>query len=331
MFKDFLNNNWHRILKVIFLFSIVINVIAVMQYFNIQRSFLEWLMTHYGGETNADYGEMGSVAAITTFLAHRAVSIFAHPMAFAVHNLTLISLIAGILKSPSLNHKFKNRSGLILIMLFNIAGGIFSMSKTYFFSLIFMGGLYFLSAILSGRIKLKSVVITAILGVILIIAGAKTVGENRYIKGTLNLIASGDFDVIFASRFSESGYLQTSGAIDAAFETPNFIYGMGGNISNYLWSDSGYLQVLMVGGIFYFLVYYAFIFYLIYQLYKKNNKGNKLCSSLAILFGTLLLANSGVFVFIFPRIGMMLFIVTFFFLYINYYTPKVIKPGLNVE
>lgn len=317
-YKNFIYRNYIPILKGLLIASIFINVLSLMQYFKISKDFIIKLMDYYGGEQHEAYKGYGSLAALTAIAAKRSTSLFAHPMAFAMHNLILIALLFGIYKDKlfykqGISKHFSSAS-IITFLLINIFGGIFSMSKTYFFSLVILLGFEGWHMFYLSKLKLSAKkIIYILLGVVAVIYPVKVyiLDEKSYLGNVIEMIMSGEFERIFSSRFSSKGYLEETGTLDAAFETFNFIFGMGRGIHKYAWADSGYIQALMVGGIFFVTIYYSFIISLIVKLFRSPYlKG--IGSSFAILMIVLLIANVGVFVFIFPRVAFLLFMFIFF-------------------
>jgi len=317
-YKHFIIQNYVKIIKGILIASLFLNILSLMQYFTISKDFIIRLMDFYGGAKSEAYKGYGTLAALTAIAAKRSTSLFAHPMAFAMHNLIMIALLLGIYKDKlffkqGIYKKFSN-AWIIPFLLINIFGGIFSMSKTYFFSLLLLlsfegAHIFYLSKL---KISAKKIIMI-LLGLFAVIYPVKVyiLEGKSYLGNIIDMLISGEFYRIFSSRFSSKGYLEETGTLDAAFDSFNFLFGMGRGIYNYAWADSGYLQVLMVGGIFFTLIYYSFIISLIVKL-ARNNYLRGMGTSFAILMIVLLIANVGVFVFIFPRVSFLLFMFIFF-------------------
>ena len=334
-YRKFIFENFNKLMTGLMLLSIVFNIIAIMQYFRIEKDFLISLMDYYGGEIKEGYKGYGSLAALTSIAGRRSASIFAHPMAFGVQNMILISYCMGCLKNifffKDEHYKKRNIGFLCFILLLNIIGGVFAMSKTYFFSLIFIllleGAHMFYLAKLKISFKQGSTVLL-ILVILFFLAKEYIMDDSGYFRTVIEMIVNLDFDLLFKSRFGKKGYLEETGTMDAAMETFNFLFGMGRGISKYAWADSGYLQALMVGGVFYAIIYYCFIFTLLYKL-AVNKYLRGLSTSYSILVGVLLIANSGVFVFIFPRVSFLLFLLIFFLLCLFPYYKDKMRSNIN--
>ncbi|MFQ5786657.1 MAG: hypothetical protein ACE5H1_01620 [Thermodesulfobacteriota bacterium] len=231
----------------------MINLYGFFQFLYLDHPIVVHVLNMYGGVGTEEYA-YNTIAATTMFGGRRFVSIFSGMHSYAIFNLLTLAVSIGLMK---LNNRGKWLNGLAIASLIgSILGGLLSASKSFFF-----GALVFL--IVYCLIERKSVgnaLKVSFSLLLFIIITFLLYAESRIIRDLVNIVTSLNFSAIFYSRYSSEGYLRDVMAI--TFKPFTLMFGLGGEAFNYKYSDSQFRQVLLVGGILLFFVFYSFIAYL---------------------------------------------------------------------
>lgn len=289
-----------RILTVLLLVSLPINAVAIGQWIDPVSGFNKTMYGLYGGlapeeATQAGFDNFAEFLAVS---AHRYPSIFNGMHVLALFNLIIISIGINFLISQGLSsHQRRILSVTAVSMAF--VGGAVSFSKTFLFG--FMLLLAF-QMILSGRIKIfiRFVAISALVltAFALFIFYA---GLDERLMEYINADA-------LATRYGEGAYLANElAAIDTDFVF--FIFGAGSTLSNYKLADSLYISVIVVGGVFYLIVYMLPYILLIRMNYAEHRRGNTWARSFAATHLTFLIIGVGIPVYQVGRIAALLIII----------------------
>jgi hypothetical protein len=274
IFKNRITNNFNIFINVLFFISFLVNFLAFLQYFFPESSIVLYLLKIYGGKSDLDienqlsssgYFGYSSMAALSVLLGKRAVSIFNGMQGLATFNLVIISISIGFLKSEK---NLKKTIVGILTLLFSIIGGFLSASKTFIFGLVLFIIIYSFIKITFRKIINFFIYFLLFSSLLIILSN-----ENQVIKDIYSIFKSANFSNIFSSRFSsDTGYL--SDVNEILYSPVTFLLGQGSNAGKYKYADFEYRQIYLIGGVFFFLVYYSFLLYIIFTNWNSRNKNS---------------------------------------------------------
>ncbi len=286
-------------LDVLLFYSILINLIGVITWFDNTGSFALTVVEYYGGVKNKAYGEFGNIGG-ESLAAGRISSLFPHSQAYAVFDLLIYAIAYSKLSSsPSMVSK----SLAFFAMLLALGGGLMTASKTFFLA-------FGLMLVLQMGLGIRAFIKRPTISLPILISGSSFAAGvaylfqySRFIQDHVHLFTQGGIFTMFAPRFGAGGYLVTSGTIGAMLKPTNFLFGMGRVVDRYSWSDNGYIQVLTFGGIFFFVFFYSYIVYVMYLFWKYQTSQYQ--QMLLIFFVALSCSNMGTFIFLFPRTALL--------------------------
>src|SRR5262249_20781054 len=159
--------------------------------------------------------------------------------------------------------------------------GLLAMSKTYTFCLILMVFFYAALSLPHFLRRPRINIFYFMLVTFAIGAGYYFYQDNRLMHDQIEALVSMNYMDTFGSRIGDEGYLVTSGTIAAMLKPAAFLLGMGGGVSDYAWTDNGYFQVLMYGGLGFFMVFYGYVAYLMFLISRTANEiGSRLMLAL---------------------------------------------------
>ena len=313
-FFSYIFDNFNKIVFCLFVISILINIIGLIQFF-LPNSPFNNLIVHYygggygGGHGNA-YGKFANAASLILLAAHRPLSIFVNPMAYGLFDLLVLSIAIGSLKDLNINKVF-----LSCVISLCVLGGFISSCKSFFYAFF----IFYIGYFIVSKKNLKTGLAFLILSLGLFVLLFWLKNNNRFIAGYVHTVSSSNYGSIFYSRYtSNHGYLDRSGAISLVFDhLGNFLFGQGRGVWRSSWADSGFLQVIQVGGIFVLISYYSLIVYLIYKIYNLNSYCGNISKNLSICLFAFLVASVGSFVFALPRLGLLTFIISYYLIAAN--------------
>ena len=127
---------------------------------------------------------------------------------------------------------------------------------------------------------------------------------SRFFRDQILAVVQLDLAGTLSTRIGEEGYLIKSGTVEAMLQPIHLLVGMGNGVSGFAWSDNGYFQVVMYGGLGFFIFFFGYLLYICY-LFAQSYREKKSRLFLA-LYGALFVGNVGTLVFLFPRTGLML-------------------------
>lgn len=296
-------------LLVSLLASILLNGLAAYMWLHDDSDFSAKIIANYGGATDASYGELGTLGAIS-FYGGRIPSLFPHTQAFGVYDLLILAVASYTIY---LARGWVGRTICICAVFMSFVGGILSGSKTYAFCLILVVVFYGIIA-LPGFLKRPRLNFYYLALVILpVLVAVYFYNENRFLRDEIDVLAHLDWDGTMGTRIGSEGYLVKSGTIRAMLQPSSLLFGMGGWVSNYAWADNGFFQVLMFGGIFFFGVFYSYLAFLITRFLRHfEDRSSQLFLALYL---ALVCGNVGTLLFLFPRTGLLLTFFTLVALY----------------
>lgn len=298
--RKHLVNGVRPFLAVSLIFSILINAFAYYLWVEWNNPLISKYLELYGGASSAAYGEFGTIGAISQY-AGRVTSVFPHSQAFALYNLMIFAV--GSSAFFNLKGVFGKVLGAVAVGM-SVLGGILSSGKTYTFCLIlmFIFQLLWTIPMFVRRPKINLYFVGMLVAGVLI--AQNFISENRYLRSQIETISQMDAGKVLDTRIGSQGYLIKSGTVAAMLEPIPLMVGMGGGVSNYAWSDNGYFQVLMFGGIPFFLCFYGYLIYICF-LFLKNfqDRGPRLHLALYL---SLFFGNVGTLLYLFPRSGLLL-------------------------
>lgn len=295
LFRHLFERYWREYLFNLVAFSLLINGLALWMWFNVNDPLSLRVADLYGGATSEAYGggSLGSVA----LTAGRVSSIFPNPVAFAVYDLTILAITLNPAAfAVGTLERLLYLAGLFLAL----AGGLASSSKTFGLTMLMYLGFWSIKELPRmfnrGRLPLTPIALAFGFAVLMKVAYEK----SRFIRDWFTVIERMDVALLLKSRLGEEGYLVKSGTVNAAFEPFNFIFGRGRRADDYKWSDNGYIQVLLFGGIFFFVLFFGQVLHLMRQLWRQVGRDSA-AENFFLLCFCMFFANIGVGVFMFPR------------------------------
>lgn len=241
--------------------SLLVNLLAIVQYFSPHSNFVALCLRLYGGTGDASYvyEDFNTISALTLLGGGQSVSLFNGVQGLAIFDLFIVAMTTGSLLASNRDSKAVIWVALISLF-FSFTGGALSGSKTFFFGfwvyiVIFIG-----VALQQGKMGKKHFV-SFILFLITFLTIYAIFSEKLRVTGdVLKLFTSGRIDLLFQSRFgngSTPGYL--SDVMAKTFEPLTLAIGLGANAVDYKYTDFQFRQIILVGGIPLFTLYYGFL------------------------------------------------------------------------
>ena len=248
------------VITTLVLVSIVVNLFAVLQVIDPTNDLVRFSLYWYGGtgSQQLEYEGFNTMAALTLLGGGQAVSIFGGMQGLAVFDLFVVALGIGMTNDSALSRraKFLGIIGLFL----GLVGGLFSGSKTFIFgSFIFWATLIFIGVPTKRKICYMLAFLILFLSIFYYFASGFRVVGDRW-----NLIVEGNLWRIFETRFGTpygEGYL--SHVMAKTYEFYTLFLGLGSFASLYKYTDFEFRQVILVGGLPLFVLYYGFLLYLL--------------------------------------------------------------------
>ena len=271
--------------------SIIINAYAMVQSSSPGSPYVQTVADWYGGDKKIEGGleAFGSISHLV-IAAGRVTSIFNIIQAYAIFNLIIIALALGARRDINLARKDKILA--LAALIFAIVGGVLSVSKVF----ILGGGIMFLilGIFLMSNKAIKELALILLTGFLFGAVFVYVAEQNRVLSGILDLVVSGDIMRVFLSRFGgggEVGYLDESMAI--TFELQTLLYGLGVFAGEHHYSDFGYRQILILGGLPLFILFYGLVIYIL-MLNWRNRKISPYAMTFFALGVALLAAEIGI-------------------------------------
>ncbi len=292
IFKNFISENALRVFAGLLLFSILINLYPVIQWFFESYSPVSFLLELYGGPPSEDYsGELPTLAAHEVMHKSAMTSIFT-----GKHTLAQFSLLIAAV-SVSVYNMGKHRLLAVLAFICAGIGGVLSFSKIFLFG--FPLFLLMISARRMSTIKLIAILATTIMIVVLLEVITPLLDTAYVLQDILIAILDGDVFSLTASRFGDDGYLTEANFI---FDEPiTWMWGQGAAAGLYRMADNQYRSILLLGGVIYFIAYLAPII-LLSKLLLRRDAGQNYLFPLFSYSIVIFIAGIGVEVFWQPRI-----------------------------
>lgn len=288
-----------NLIKYLYFCSILIYLYAYFQiYFN-DINFISFINNLYETERfeHPIYGAFNSKTA-EILSGGQAISVFTGMQGLAIYCLFIFSVSLGSLKDEAMK-EYKIFSTVILI--WSIYTGFLTGSKTFTFGLII-----FLILIFLYKPTIKSIFLIILSSLLLLFTSIYSYQNNDI----LNIIMNGNFYNIFSSRFGSSGYL--TDVMDITYQIDTILFGLGIDALNFKYADNQFRQVLIAGGLVFFIFYYATLILFTYIIYKKN-KYNSYSINLFFLSIIFLIAGIGMDIHFQARV-IVIFVFTSLFL-----------------
>ncbi|NKW71672.1 hypothetical protein HGD85_01550, partial [Rhodobacteraceae bacterium R_SAG10] len=240
------------------------------------------------GSENFAEDEFASLASLALLGGGRVSSVFVGPHAFAVFNIVAVGLLTGALRDSKLPRTMKMLSWLVLGL--TIFGGLLSTSKVFFFGILVFG----LGILVTNLHSLRSMIGAIVMAVAALVLVFYLASEIRVLGNLFSILLEGDWWRIFETRFGKGaggGYFQDVQGI--IFHPFTLIFGQGGQAGQYKYSDFEYRQVMLVGGIPLFIMFYALFLYLQVEFYRRR-KTNPYAIPFFLVGLVLLIAATGI-------------------------------------
>lgn len=267
--KHFLES-WRVFLFTLLILSVPVNLYSVFQYSQPNHWITDFLLLIYNGPGEEFYSvntvlgdntfisDHQTIAAIEVLSGTSMTSIFTGKHSLAMFCCLIITLASGALRDPRLHSREKMIS--IVAIVSSVIGGVFSTSK------IFIVGAPILGLMIvpwrQVMVKPKTILGSAIIFVASVVWMGLIGREIGVVDNILNRVLGGDLDKLFITRYGEYGYF--ADAIGDLTSPLTLLFGHGsssGELSLGL-ADSQFRSVLLLGGIPYFLLYFAFILFI---------------------------------------------------------------------
>lgn len=257
------------------LFSIPVNLYAIFQYAYPDHELTKLLLKIYNGPGHANY-DVGmllgdqyigfqTIAAGEVLGGTSMTSIFTGKHSLATFSLFSLALAIGVATDAS--YRTGRRSYLYVIALAAaIAGGILSTSKVF----VLGAPIYFVGlALFYLRMKRASYALGILVVLVAAIIGASLMSDRFYVLGNiLEAVSSGNVDRLFESRYGAQGYLTEHSQV---FQDPLvWLVGMGAEAGSAKISDSQFRSIVLIGGIPYFLAFFAVPVYLLHAMWRAR-------------------------------------------------------------
>jgi hypothetical protein len=237
--------------------TIALNAFALLQLLHPEHPLVQGVLDWYGGVSSEEFGNFGTMAALSVLGARQATSIFVGAQGLAIWNLMGIALASGALADTQARAR-----GLAMVAIaMSLIGGALAGSKTFLFGLLILFALLGFSsgAMRSGRLIFFLLVSVLFLGIY------KYFADELPVTGDVwNLLVEFRWLNALSSRFGSAGsegYL--TDVMYKTFEPFTLLFGLGSSAVDYKYTDFQFRQVVLVGGLPLFIVYYGFLLYLL--------------------------------------------------------------------
>lgn len=243
-----------RFFQAVLWLSIPINALAVYQSFYPNSPIVDRLLDLYGNVSFSDPGSLTytTVAHLLVKSARRAVSIFIGMHTLAAYSLLTLALSLGMIRSEKTDLRWMSLPRFAL--LFSIAGGIASNSKTFM-----LGACIFAAVtVLLMRKRFMNLLGFVFLGgctaVSFQVISSDKPTFDVFTEAFANLNV---FDLVIQGRFDQYGALRDKW--DIVFQPATLLIGLGAQVREHFYADCEYRQVILVGGLPLLLMFYGFV------------------------------------------------------------------------
>lgn len=241
--------------------AIALNLIGIYQKVFPGDDFVMSVLSLYGGKVHAvaTYGMFHSKAAEILLGGGQAISIFTGMQGLATFNLFFLAIALGALMDRD---QPKALRGIhVAVIPVAIVGGLLTASKIFVLGLPFLLGIWGLIHIRTFKWVLALVALLATLAAVFR-------GYSYQLDNILTFSSQGNLWALLESRFGAHGYLTEVMAI--TFEPATLLIGLGVSAADYRYADNQFRQVILVGGVPLFLIYYSALGSLAYLAWRKR-------------------------------------------------------------
>ena len=230
---------------------------------------LKW----YGGtgDNSYAYEDFSTISALTLLGGGQAVSIFSGVQGLAIFDLFIIAIAYGALYDKQFIGRM--RVAALFSLLFALIGGALSGSKTFFFGLLILFSIVGSASMTTSEKPLRHFLIFTFSVLAFVVIYKLASSELRVTRDVWNLFLEFRFLGLFESRFGflgGEGYL--SDVIAKTFEPTTLLWGLGSFAVDYKYTDFEFRQVVLVGGIPLFVIYYGFLIYLLVLNWRSQRE-----------------------------------------------------------
>jgi hypothetical protein len=258
--RRYLMESKEFVITTVLAISIIVNLFALFQHLYPNHAIVQKALYWYGGVGSDSYamGEHSTLAAICVLIAGRYTSIFSGMHTLGIYNLFVVCVAFSCLNDS----QFRQipRYLFIFVLLLAFLGGALSTSKVFILGVIILLFILILCAIRS--VKRPSAVIIASL--VLVTVFSYVASKSPIVENIIDKLLRGQVFSFLHSRFGSSGqpgYL--TDVMDITFKPRTLLYGLGTYAAYYKYSDCQLRQVIILGGIPLFVLYYGFLVYLL--------------------------------------------------------------------
>jgi hypothetical protein len=259
--RDNLRDAASTIVSTLAFIGIVVNVIALVQFVFVESPFVYSLLDLYGGKQYepGTYGKYSSKAAEILLGGRQAISVFTGMQALALFDLFNLALLQGVLRDKTAQRNKAELNVAWFGICAAILGGLLTASKTFVFG---FGLLMALLAVFDRR-SLPTIFIA----VVIFFVTAEVVRHHSYqLNDILTHTRRLDGGELLASRYGRNGYLTEVMSIMQQPRT--WIIGLGSEAARYRYADNQFRQIVLVGGLPLFGLYYAAVLSLLYASWR---------------------------------------------------------------
>jgi len=250
--------------------AILVNLFAFFQFINPQHEVVSTALRWYGGvgQEEYEYDDFNTLAAKTLLGGGQSISIFSGVQALAIFNLFIIAMAYGTL-SDSLSKSGMKFLGLLSLIL-ALIGGVLSGSKTFVFGVILLFVLISVGGMRISRIGYALFLFVMFFAIFYLFSS-----QLRVTGDVWDLMIGGGIWDIFGSRFGSSdyeGYL--SDVMAKTIEPFTLIFGLGTLAFDYKYTDFQFRQIVLVGGLPLFLLFYGLLVYLLVLNWRSRRSSS---------------------------------------------------------